>query len=301
MTFLELQERVAELAGLDNTNTSDNTRIVEWINQSYQQLSAIYDWPWLIDRTIIQTQADINTGTLSVTNNSTAVTFSAAPTIVGEAEQYMIQIDGTEEWYNLTDITTTSGTLSVPYLGTTDATAGYKLRKMYYSLPTGVDRVLSMQQTIDDIKLEEISTNNFHEFFVDPNQTDTPRSYYFNGTDTSNQYQVGFYPIPATSNNIHVQTYKKITELSAQTDEPIFPVKFHNVLVFSALFLYGYDFIDDDRIAMAQSKTKQLVEQMIMHINPGTDLDLIIRPWDAQGHTKHFRNFRLPGKFGKSF
>ena len=100
--------------------------------------------------------------------------------------------------------------------------------------------------------------------------------------------------------NILMWYFQKITEMTSDSESPLVPPKFHNALVFGALSLYGYDFIDDTRLQSADKKFTQILREMQEHANPGKDKRIVIRPWD-QRHVLRRGAFRLPGNFGPSF
>jgi len=301
MTFLELRQRVGELSGLDETQTDTDTRIKEWINQAYQEVSSFYEWPWLIKEDIIQTVAEITTGTVSVTNGSTAIVFSSAPTISVQS-QFDFQVDSDQEWYNIASHTAASvnATLNVPYLKTTDGTATYKLRKVRYSLPTDFDRVQFMRQTEDKVLLAELRKRDLFHLIPDPQATNQPRFYYFDGLDSNKNWQVGLYPISPSATNVILSYFKEITELSDNDDKPDIPDKFHNVLVFGALALYGYSFIDDSRIREARQSFVKILDEMRKTAGPGKDSHTVIQPWDHRPGNR-LRGPRLPSNFGPNF
>lgn len=300
MTFLELRQRVAELAGIDQTQTDTDTRIKEWINQAYQEVSSFYNWPWLTKRGTIQTLPDITTGTVSVANNSTSITFSSAPSISVQ-DQFQFQVAEDTDWYNITThiASNTAATLDVPYLGTTNGTASYKVRKVVYSLPSDLDRLMFMRQTDGDRKLDEVEPRTFFQNIPDPNTTSSPSVYYFQGLDTSQNWQIGLFPIPDSEINLLFWYFKEITEMTADGESPDIPPKFHNSLVFGALALYGYDFIDDTRLQNAERKFVKILDEMRKMANPGKDSRTVIGPWDQRHGHRH--GFRLPGNFGHTF
>ena len=104
MTFLELRQRVAEMVGLDQTQTSQDDIIKAWVNDSYQFIVGQKTWPWTVATDIIQTSPDITTGTVSVTNDSPAIVFSSAPS-VSVANDFRIQFGDTDDWYDISSHT----------------------------------------------------------------------------------------------------------------------------------------------------------------------------------------------------
>ena len=79
----------------------------------------------------------------------------------------------------------------MPYLGSTNGTASYKVRKVVYSLPTDFDRLMFIRQTDSDNKLTEIEPRLFFQEIPDPSTTTSPRNYYFSGLDSSRRRSFG--------------------------------------------------------------------------------------------------------------
>lgn len=282
MDYLAIRNRVAQEAGMDRTQ--DDTIIGTWVNAAYQHVSGLFNWLWLLKNTILQTVADITTGTVSVSANSQALTFSSAPS-VSVANDYMIQFTTTDDWYYISSHTaaSTSATLSVPYVDSSNLTAGtYTLRKVFYSLASDVDRIIDFRQAITDQKLEYVNPRTFDRVLPDPTATGSPYYYSLLGLDSSQYWRVGFYPTPDTIINMQLRYYQKITELSSDTDTPVIPAKWHNVLVFGALALYGHPFIDDTRVRVAGERFRAVMDEMLAHYNHVPDQRIVIQPWDTR-------------------
>jgi hypothetical protein len=97
MTFTTLKARIAGETGLDTS--TDDTVLGVWANLAYKAVLGSFRWPWLLKNSIIQTVADITTGTVSVNAGSTSGTFSSAPA-VSVANLYMIQFTSvSNDWY----------------------------------------------------------------------------------------------------------------------------------------------------------------------------------------------------------
>ena len=296
MDFTSLKTRVAQETGIDLT--TDDSMVGTWVNGSYQHISGVFNWPWLFKNSTIQTVADITTGTVSINANSTALTFSSAPT-VSVANDYMIQFTYSDDWYLISSHTaaSTSATLSVPYVGTSNLSGGtYILRKIYYSMPSDLDRIIDIRQSITKDKLGYIDPRTFDFLVPDVTQTGSPLYYSFVGLDSSNYWRAGFFPTPNAVINLQIRYYKKITELSSSTDEPIIPVKWHNGIIFGALSLYGHSFIDDTRIAEAKVRFETVLDEMMDHNSHVPDQMNIIQPWDIR-KGRRIGPLRLPPNY----
>lgn len=301
MNLTAMIARVANETGLDATN--DATVITAWLNQAYQQLSGAFDWPWLLTNSTMQTEADITSGTATVSAGGTSVTLSVAPA-ASVATNYMIQFtDSTDDWYIITVNNTpfTTATINVPYVGASNYTAGaYIIRRVFYTTPTGTDRIINMRQTITDIEIPAIDVRDYDRILPDPQNTGTPVYYYLTGMSSSGLWQVGFDPIPSAVINIQVRAYKKITELSSGSDEPLIPIKWHNILVFMALALYGHEYIDDSRLQSARQRASELLREMELNYTPTPDKMNVVQPWDQRVQRPPFGALRFPPNFPSS-
>jgi len=284
MQFSIIQARVAQETGLDVT--TDATAIKAWINQAYKHVNGIFNWPWLLKHGTIQTTADITTGTVAINAGSTTVTFSSAPAN-SVANQYMIQFNSvSDDWYIISAHTaaTTTATLSVAFNGSSNISgATYILRKVFTSLPSDLDRIVDLRQARTDTKLGAIDIRTFDRYLPDPTATGDPLYYYLSGLDVANGYwQIGLYPIPTTTENVQVRYLKIPADLSAESDLPVIPEKFHDILVYGALYMFGHPYIDDNRYKLAVERYTNLLEEMKLNFNPVPDRADIIQPWDTR-------------------
>ncbi len=282
MDFSVLQTRVANEVGLDTT--ADATILGAWVNAAYKQVCGIDNWPWLMQLSTIQTVADITTGTVSINAGSTALTFSVGPT-QSVAKQYMIQFKGvSDDWYLITTHTAmgTSATLSIGFNGTSNlVTAPYVLRKVFYSLASDTDRIVDARQARTKNKLGAVDIRTFDRYLPDPQATGDPLYYYLAGVDTNKYWQVGLYPIPSTVENIQIRYLNMPADMTG-TDTPNLPEKFHDVLIYGALYMFGHAYIDDSRISSAKARYDEALEAMRENYNPIPDQLTILQPWDSR-------------------
>lgn len=282
MDFSVLKTRVANEVGLDVT--IDATILGAWVNAAYKQLCGTENWPWLLKIGTIQTVADRTTGTVSINAASASLTFSSGPA-ASVANQYMIQFTTvSNDWYLISahSAGSTSATLSVPFNGTVNLTgATYLLRKVFYSLASTCDRIVDARQARTQSKLGAVDIRTFDRYLPDPQATGDPLYYYLAGVDTSKYWQVGLYPIPSTVENIQIRFLEIPADLTG-TDLPNLPEKFHDVLIFGALWMFGHAYIDDSRIQSAKARFDQSVEAMRENYNPIPDQMTVIQPWDSR-------------------
>lgn len=268
MTFLEIRQRIAEIIGVDSADTTTDSnatmvnKLKEWVNARYRALASSRSWNWTIKDGIIQTAAEITTGTITATLASTTITFSSAPT--PSVAGWFIQFSDTDDWYQISTHTaaTTTATLTTAYLGATSSTLTYTLRKVYYALPSDLSKVLNMKQTRSDVTLQYVSARQSDSLVPDKTSTGEPRFYSISGLDSSRLYRAEFYPIPSTTMNIAIRYYAVVAELSGDSDVPLIPEGFHDILVWDTLATYGFMFMDDTRVSAAKVLAADLYKQL---------------------------------------
>jgi len=75
MTFLEVRQRIAEIIGVDSTDTTTDAnatmvnKLKEWVNSRYRAICGSRAWNFLIKDAIIQTTTEITTGTVTAAFN----------------------------------------------------------------------------------------------------------------------------------------------------------------------------------------------------------------------------------------
>lgn len=297
MTFATLRERVAGEAGLDPS--VDATVLNSWINGTYKKVLGSFRWPWLLKNSTIQTVADITTGTVSVNAGSTAGTFSSAPT-VSVAFQYLIQFTSvSNDWYLISahSANSTSFTLANPFNGTTNLSgAAYICRKVYYSFPSDCDGIIGLRQARTNIDLTAADIRTFDRYLPDPTSVAEPTTFCLAGYDSSNNWQAVLYPTPNTVMNLQLRYYTMPADMSLDADLPTLPEKFHDILVFGSLYLYGHPYIDDNRVNIARVRYEESLSEMKLDYNPVPAQVNVIQTWDSRVR-RTASNLRWPSNF----
>lgn len=271
MTFLEIRQRIAELMGLSSTDTTEDAnatiedKLKAWVNARYKVLAGRRSWNWLVKDSIIQTVADITTGTITATLGSATITFSSGP--VNSVAGYFIQFSDSQDWYEIDTHTAASTTavLTVPYLGTTSATLTYVLRKLYYALPTDTGKILDVRQSRTwNSTLKYVPARLLDNYLAYRNSTATkPNWYSIIGIDSSRQYKMEIFPIPTAAMNLNVRRYKVVVDMVDDDEVPEIPEAFHEILVWDVLKTYGFTFLDDTRISSAKAEYNELFNDMV--------------------------------------
>ena len=228
---------------IPTSNTTEATKVQAIINETYRDVSLKKTWWWRFKREIIVTANDITTGTVSVTNNSTAVSFSSAPTpsianrklsVTGNTLDpnavYRISLHNAGE---------TGATLDAVYTGATAATASYKVYDDEYDLASDFSELkwlkrFGQDRPIDFISPEEMFTIKQFDASEGAPQVVTVFDFATTGDPTTRR-QLIVHPYPDEIYRLEVFYERTLnTELSGTT-EPLIPDDYRQILVYGAL------------------------------------------------------------------
>lgn len=242
LTYSDIQTRVMNSLRIPTSNATEATKVAALVNEVYRDIYVKYDWYWLVKREVLTTSDDINTGTLSVTNNSTAITFSSAPT-PSTAGRKLLVTGNTDSGavYRVASHTaaSTSATLDDEYTGDTNATAAYRVFHDTYDLASDCGKVLHVTRygffdPIDDIGAYAMLDLKAYDQSVGKPQYYAVIDFDTTG-DSTTQRQLVIHPYPDSDYRLEVH-YKRTlnTELSGTT-RPLIPDDYAQVLVYGTL------------------------------------------------------------------
>jgi hypothetical protein len=203
------------------------------------------------------------------------------------------------DWYIISAHTAgqTSFTLANPFNGTSNLTvATYVCRKVYYSFPSDCDGIIDLRQARTAIQLSAADIRTLDRYLPDPSSVAEPTLFALAGYDTSNNWQMVLYPTPNTVMNLQLRYYTMPADMSADGDFPLLPEKFHDILVFGALYLYGHPYIDDNRVAVAKARYDNSLSEMKNDYNPLPNQLNVIQTWDSRPR-RTASNLRWPSNF----
>ena len=302
MNYLTQQQEVRSRLRLDLADGDQATLIKRWLNQSQQEIWNAYEWPWSLDREIVQTVADKTAGTVSIDSGATTVTGVSTAFASGDVGKY-IQFSSSNDWYKITaSASATSLTIEAAYTATSNLSAGtYTIRKFFYSTSSSVDKVLTMRQAIGPDILEMIHYRDFDIFRPNPTSTGNPNTAIVFGYESSGNLQFTPYPWPSVVMNLEVRFKKRVTELSGDTDTSTIPIKWHSTTMIDGALYRGYQYtsigqnVQDNRAELQRRVFQGSIKDMIAECEPDVSYHPVLQ-------TREVYNApvgpRLPNKFG---
>jgi len=161
-TFIDIINAVQEELGIDSSDTVLINRIKRDINQVYlTEIVPQKRWPWLTDQVEVQTPAYFSTGTVSVTQNSTTLTFTESPAI--SYKDAMFTVSGQKEVHKVLSHTAATNTMELesPYNGSTGAAVSFKLYWNYVPLPADCRETIEVRHNYLNTPLTNVGIQEF--------------------------------------------------------------------------------------------------------------------------------------------
>ena len=300
MQFSVMQTELSDRLGVyDSTVSADLTKIKRWINMGYQYICGKQNWPFLTDYEIVQTVIDITAGTVDATAASATITFSSAPAV--SVANRFIQFSSSDDWYKITAHTAAAATatISPTYGPTSNLSAGtYKVRKLLYATTTPLVSYLDMKKTVNPGRLESLNAREADFFLPLYMETGTPDNYIIGPLDSSANLQFSLVNPPSAVINLLVRGVKAITEMSSDSDTPIYPAKWHDATVDIAAY-YGFQSSDDTRAADNLAVGEQKIADMMRVYSTDLGRHRVMSPVDSQYEEGPV--YTLPGDYGRMY
>lgn len=288
----DLLRRAREATGVTATNDIANS----WINQALHDLhlSPGHQWPWAIRRAYIQTHATYTTGTVTIAA-ATRTTVTGASTLWNTAISGMgfnnaraggkMTFSGAEVYEVSSVDTDTQITLSSRYVGDALAAASYTYFEDEYPLASDFSRPVDLRNFTTELDIPLVGPQEFRRRFPRNNRTGRPSIATLLqlgfSSNTTPRYRIALHPVP---NAIYHMPYDYITtnlavssagveqtQLVADSDEPIVPLRYRHVIVLGALYQWLRDRRDDARSGEVKTEYSALLTRMTGDTLVGAD------------------------------
>lgn len=262
LAFSDIQTRAANALKIPVTNTAEMTKLAAVINETYRDLYATRDWPFLLKRAVINTVARIDAGTVQVAQGSPNIIFSTVPqrnsqnvSVAGNVLLIPGAAQDSNAVYRILSHTggLTTATLDADYTDITNTAAGYRLYQDGYSLPADTGKVLNVRrfgfrEPMQRMGIEEIG------FLKETDQSENkPLAYavydYATTGDPTSAKLLQVYPYPDQMYRLEIYYKQQLnTELSGTT-QPFIPDEFRQLIFYGTLALGFVQFQKDPESA----------------------------------------------------
>lgn len=212
------------------------------INIAYINECMGHSWAHLLKRWTLQTEASYATGTLAVTNGSTAVTLTGGTWVTSwttSPSQRRMTIQGRVETYEITITGANTGTLGDPWIGADNAAASYAMWRDTYPLPAdcGYAKLMALYDPEQHFRLGLLGQSNFLRFYNDaPGLVTMPEILMMSNQSTEAPPRPLFqiYPAAATVRAYHGWYFRRPDYIASDAAYPDWPFDFQDMIWLSA-------------------------------------------------------------------
>lgn len=317
--YTDLLNRVRNTLGTAAGTTANTNYARRYINQANHDLHIQQNWWWAEREAMILTHDDYTTGSVSVASTA-RTTLEGSNTLWTTAVSGMgfnrtraggkIRIGGENDVYVVQTVGSgTSITLQSRYVGGQATATAYALSygsytyyEDEYALATDFFRTVDVRLFSSNAPIDLLGSQEFFRQYPRNYQTGRPRvatviergklpSYAAGAASTDWEPRVVFHPSPDAvysipyryiTRNLSVSTDGSTApNMSADTDEPIIPVRYRYVLVLYGLTQWYRDLKDDQKAQLAEQQYVDLVRRIANDSNPQRDHP-IFRPRRSQ-------------------
>ena len=309
----DLLGRIMEAVGVSATNTIADRFINIALHDMHIDPGS--NFPWAIRRAYLTTHAPYTTGTVSIaaatrttvagssTLWNTAVTgFGFNNTRVGGKMTF----SGSNDVHEVTVVTSDVAiTITPQWVGSALSAASYAYFEDEYALASDFGRPVDLRSFSTDANIPLIGPQLFRRTYPRNYTRRKPRvatliQLGFSGSTTA-RYRVVLAPVPddeyiipydyITTNLAVTAAGVEQTQLTADTDEPIVPLKYRHAIAFHALYHWYRDRKDDTRSGEAKGEYTDIMKRISGETIVGQD-----RPRFAPSNAKYFGPYRS-GRF----
>lgn len=298
LSFANILTEVYDHTGINSSDANNVIRAKRWVNYVQQDICARWPWNFLRGRETIVTVVDETTGTVSVAAGGTAVTGVGTSFSVANDVGKFIQFAGSNDWYPVSAVGSTTGlTISPAYQPSTAASGvTYIVRKFFYSLSSTCDRIADVKNWQTPLKLDELFPRDVDYQQPNPQSTNVAYGFIPYGYDSSGNVQIIPYPFPSDARLLEVKTFKRPTDMSADADIPSIPNKWAHIIAFGAIAV-GFAYLRKLDLAAAwERKFESKIKDMLAQARTSEDSSPVLRSIDSS-HGRGENWLQLPGQY----
>ena len=267
--FSDIYNNVADQFG--NTSTAMITRIKRYINFTQQDIASRANFEFLMKKSFFQCTVPYTTGTVYASGTTlTGVDTTFTSAMVGRK----IRIGGESEYYTISAFTSTTVlTLDQSYIGTYDTLAEattYSIYQDIYSLTSDADKIITLTNPSQSYKLKHVARQEYDAVEPNPLSTGTPEIWIPAGRDSNNYIQVQLHLIPDDNYVIYFWYRKRLSDLSADTDISLIPIKYHKLLYLGAV-AQAYEWDGDNQANNYWAQYENMIGDMINDLESGAE------------------------------
>ena len=280
--FVDLQNRVRATTGV----TATENQAKRYINIALHDMHLGFEYrmPWAERRTILRTQDDYSTGTVSTTRGSTSLTGTSTAwntnndfSVKNMRANGKIVVNGSRTVYTISSIASdTAATLATAFTEASVTDGTYTYFEDEYDLASDFLRPVDMRRFSEPAAIDLIPRTEFRRRYPSNSIPGKPTVACINDfAPSGNTTPIRRVQLASPPNDFLLIPYSYITgnlavssagaaaaNLSASSDEPIVPLRYRHAIVLHALYHWYRDKKDDSRSQEVKAEYTDLMTRI---------------------------------------
>lgn len=237
-TFGDIYEAVINDAKEKTASTPIVDLVKRWINEGYETICFRKERKFLSDTFVLSMSGKVQ-GSCSVTLGSSIVTYTGTATLptTGSTKLFGLKINGFEENYEITSISSNSIYLSTTYKGDTNAAANLTIFQRATILNAAISEVYEVWHDYMETEVVNYGPKRLRKTILGtPEQYDKAAAFALDGIDSSTEgKKLILWPYPDEDYTVYVKGTVYFEQLVNPTDEPRIPEEHRQILYWYAL------------------------------------------------------------------
>lgn len=292
-TFQDIYEAVIKDAKESTAVSAVVDLVKRWVNEGYELVNQRQRRPYLNKKYNLTMNAKQDI-TATVTLTSTSVTLSSAISFTDSTNAiFGFHISGTDEFYEISSVSSATVTLTAPYKGDSSTAATGVIYQIGTYLNADIREVYEAYHDIYRFPLDNVGVNKLREeILYNPDRYDYPMKWALTGpdADSSGKKKLLFYPWPNDLHTLYLDTNIFASELTNASDEPLLPLSYRAVLYWYAL---GKLFGTYHRNTERELNCIQAFNEWIKRIDGDSDV--------SEDNARMLIDYRRPRRFTRGF
>ncbi len=291
-TFSDLYTDLLNAVRESTTVTATVNIAKRYVNKALHDMHIDSDFLWAIRRDVLLTHATYTTGTVTVSQGGTTWTGdSTAWTTTNVFSQNNARAGGKitiagSDIYTVSAVdSATSITASERFVASDVSASGYTYYEDEYALASDFWQPVDKRQFTDAMPIELIGSREFYRRYPRNSTTGTPKVATLidlaPSGGTTRRPRIVFHPAPSSAMLIpyrYLTSHLAVssagagaTDLSADLDEPIVPLRYRHAIVLHALYFWYRDRKDDARSQEAKAEYIDIIRRIRQDTQPTDD------------------------------
>lgn len=242
-TLLDIHTSVFEKTQLNQNATEASNMVLRLINENYVDISQLHRWRWLQSSSSTVAPKIYKTGSVTIANAAATVVGSASVSFTASMVGRKLRLDEGNETYTIASrVSATRITLTASYRGAAVSSGAFRIYQDQYNMASDCEEVMDIYHYDPLLRrariMEPMDNRMMINYQLGSNLIELKGHHWTHGNPTSSGTRTVIVWPPGDADNdfrLRVEYIKRVTSLSASTDQPLMPITYRSAIMWGAV------------------------------------------------------------------